>query len=431
VYAFYLPVLTMLLILYDYLKAPNPGLLRALLTPPQILSVGSPEPFPITVTLEGRNDVLKIKAILEVKGTIKVSIDDSDAHSEENFKTEDGRSELDLKSTASVFILKDGKGDLKLTLNPFRRGWAYIDKLWLSFRGPLGFLEIRHKIWIGQNLTVIQDIKTVRQEALFYYNPEFTIGQKSHPFLGDGTEFENLTDYAAGMDYRFIDWKHSARHRKLLAKEFRQERNQHIILGFDTGRLMNEPINKDTRLDNFIRAGLALAFVSLRSGDLVGACGFDLYFRDFLPPGRSASFFGKLQKFTSNLNYTPEETNFTLSLTELAAKLRKRSLVVLFTEFSDSASATLLLECLELFAQRHTVIFVSIPDPITESLKNKSPGSFLSMAEAVIADKFQKERAIVLESMTRLGVHTLDHKETNISSALINRYLAIKKRGLI
>lgn len=70
------------------------------------------------------------------------------------------------------------------------------------------------------------------------------------------------------MDTRFIDWKHSARHRRLLSREFRQERNHRIMLGFDTGRLMLESVDGLPRLDHAIRAGLLLAWVSLGAGDL-------------------------------------------------------------------------------------------------------------------------------------------------------------------
>ncbi|MDR2405946.1 MAG: DUF58 domain-containing protein [Deltaproteobacteria bacterium] len=288
---------------------------------------------------------------------------------------------------------------------------------------------MRQKIWIGHNFNIAQNIKKVYSDALNFISREHSVGQKSQPFRGEGSEFDNLTDFASGMDNRFIDWKHSARHRRLLAKEFRKEQNQHVILGFDTGRLMLEPIGNDTRLDHFIRAGLSLGWVSLRSGDLVGSSSFDMFFRNYLSPGRTPSFFTKLQGFTSKLDYTPAETNFTLSLTELMSRLKQRSLVVLFTEFSDSASATLLLECLELFVRRHAVIFVSTPDPTTQRLPQAEPTSLTAMAEAVIADKLNRERAIVLERMARLGVHTLDMKGAALTSALINRYLSLKKRG--
>ena len=65
-------------------------------------------------------------------------------------------------------------------------------------------------------------------------------GSKVQRQQGDGSEFDALRDYAPGMDPRSIDWKHSARHRSLLSKEFQTERNHQIVLAFDTGQLMSE-----------------------------------------------------------------------------------------------------------------------------------------------------------------------------------------------
>ena len=54
---------------------------------------------------------------------------------------------------------------------------------------------------------------------------------------------EALREYVPGFDSRYIDWKHSARHRKLVCKEFQIERNHPVIMAFDTGYLMLEPID--------------------------------------------------------------------------------------------------------------------------------------------------------------------------------------------
>jgi uncharacterized protein (DUF58 family) len=217
----------------------------------------------------------------------------------------------------------------------------------------------------------------------------------------------------------------------LLAKEFRMERNSQVILGFDTGRLMTEQVGRMCRLDHFVRAGLLLGWLSLKSGDLVGACGFGASFRDWLAPGRTPSFFLKLQRFTSGLEYRHEETNFTLCLTELADRLRHRALVVLFTEFGDSAGASLLLDCLELLSRKHMVIFVSTPDPATSRLALAPPSGFGAMAEAVVAGGLMRDRAVALERVSRLGVFSVDLPPSEAGPALLNRYLMIKQRGML
>ena len=179
------------------------------------------------------------------------------------------------------------------------------------------------------------------------------------------------------------------------------------------------------------RRGLLLGWVSLHNGDLVGGCGFDTGFRNFIEPGRGMPYFTRFQHFAAGLDYRTEETNFTLGLTELNARLKRRSLVILFTEFVDTISAELLLESLQFMVRRHVVVFVTLRDPTLTRVQEADPSSFQRVAEAVIADNFTRERAIVLERIARLGVHCLDVPAQSMSAALLNRYLMIKQRGLL
>jgi uncharacterized protein (DUF58 family) len=403
----YLPFFALALCIYDFLASPGAKSMTLSFDCPQILYVGTSAPISLELmTLEPKKGALKVRALLSLSGKISLC-------------------------EPITITLDPAKGKGEFSLTPTLRGKVFLNGVFLAWRGPAGFLELRKKIDINKTIDVLQNINGIHEEALKYFSKDAQLGVKILRYKGMGSEFENLTEYALGMDNRFIDWKRSARFRKLLAKEFRLERNNQIILGFDTGRLMLEPIGSAPRLDHFIRAALMLGWISLRSGDLVGSCGFDLTFRHYLAPGRTPSFFLKLQRFTASLDYSAAETNFTLCLSELSAKLHQRALVVLFTEFGDSVAASLLIECLEQISRKHLVVFVSTPDPLTLNLTEEKPSSFQSMAESVIADGFKKERAIVLERMSRLGVFCIDLPPQALGGSLINRYLTIKERGLL
>jgi uncharacterized protein (DUF58 family) len=248
---------------------------------------------------------------------------------------------------------------------------------------------------------------------------------------GQGTEFESLREYMPGFDSRFIDWKHSARHRKLLSREFETERNHQIVMAFDTGYLMREPIEGMARLDHAINAGLLLAWISLRGGDLVGIFGFDAVLRHYLKPVRGTSSFARIQQSVASLDYRAEETNFTLGLAELSGRLSRRALVVLFTDFVDTTTAELLIESIGRVAGKHAVIFVTLRDTTLAQLMSATPGEYEDVAKAVIAHDLQQERDIVFERLERLGIQCLDVAPSGLSAGLINRYLRIKQRGLI
>ncbi|MDR2300773.1 MAG: DUF58 domain-containing protein [Deltaproteobacteria bacterium] len=322
--------------------------------------------------------------------------------------------------------------ELTLTVTPKRRGRLIYKTLWLRWAGPMGLCHLGKNISLaGLHTDSVQSVKGLHDQALSFFLRETEPGLKRQPFRGEGSEFDSLMEYQPGMDNRFIDWKRSARHHKLLAKDFRQERNHQIILAFDTGRLMRDPVYGLPKLDHYIRSALLMAWVGLLSGDMVGAADFNLTFNAFLKPGRGAPFFSRLQNFTSGLNYSQVETNFAASLAELRTKVPHRSLIIFFTEFIDFISAEFMVDALGLLAKKHSVIFVCTPDPLLGNLRDKEPSSLLDLSSSVIADSFIRDRAIVLERVTRLGVQAIDAPPKALSSAILNRYLAIKQRGLL
>ncbi|MDL2210886.1 DUF58 domain-containing protein, partial [Desulfovibrio sp. OttesenSCG-928-O18] len=330
-----------------------------------------------------------------------------------------------------VGVMEQGRLAFDLAVVPKRRGQIAIAALWLRWRGPLKLIEARIRRAVDETIDVVPDVHGIHEAALQFFARDAVFGMKTQRLRGEGTEFEALCEYTQGMDTRFMDWKRSARHRKMLCKEFRQERNHQVVFGFDTGHLMLEPIDGMPKLDHAIKAGLLLSWISLHGGDLVGGCGFDARFRNFIKPGRGMPYFAQLQRFTAGLEYRAEETNFTLGLAELNARLQRRALVVLFTEFVDTIAAELLLESLQLMVKRHVVVFVTLRDPMLARLQGAAPDDFTSVAQSVIADDFLRERSIVLERVARLGVHCLDVPAGTLSAALLNRYLLIKQRGLL
>ncbi|MDR0356130.1 MAG: DUF58 domain-containing protein [Deltaproteobacteria bacterium] len=320
---------------------------------------------------------------------------------------------------------------LVFPLRPRRRGRLLIEALWLRWIGPLGLCARKKIVPARVSVEVVQDVEKLSDKALSFLFRESDPGLKSLTFRGEGTEFDSLAEHAQGMDNRFIDWKRSARHRKLLSKEFKLERNNQLILGFDTGRLMREDVLGVPKLDHYVKAGLLMAWVGLKSGDLVGSADFSQKLNGFLKPGRGKPFFARLQSFTASLDYRPHETNFVAGLCDLKTQLAHRSLVVIFTEFVDSISAEFLLEGLSLLVKKHAVIFVSATDATLGRLTDSPPLSVRDMATAVIADNFRRDRAIVMERVARLGVHVVETPPKYLSASILNKYLSLKQRGLL
>jgi uncharacterized protein (DUF58 family) len=326
---------------------------------------------------------------------------------------------------------KSAAGDAAITLAPRRRGEPAVRALHLRWTGPLGLVERRKVVPLDRKVPVVPNIGAVRAIALrMLGSPEFLAGLKVERYIGDGTEFESLREYLPGLDHRAIDWKSSARHRKLLTAEFRAERNHQVVIAVDGGQLMSEPLGGIPRLDHAINAGLLLGWFCLRTGDRVGWTSFDERMRSWAEPMSGAGSFPRLQRLSAEAAYRSVETNYTLGIAELSTRLRRRSLVVLFTEFLDTVTAELMVENVTRLARRHLVMFVSLRDPQVETRALQAPTTFRALHEAVIGNDFTRERNLVLERLRQVGVHCIDTTPDKFSMAIINRYLDVKRREL-
>jgi uncharacterized protein (DUF58 family) len=318
-------------------------------------------------------------------------------------------------------------GEAAVRLVPQRRGIARITGLWLRWPGPLGLVWKQSRQAPAREIAVVPDLAAVREEALRLFSRDALFGIKTQLDTGEGAEFHALREMTAAMDTRAIDWKQSARHGKLLGKEYRTERNHPVVFAIDCGRLMCEPLSAAPRLDHALNAALRLAYVCLKLGDRVAVFGFDARPRLFTGFLSGAPAFPRLQRHVAALDYSSEETNFTLGLTQLATALERRSLVVVFTDFADTTSARLMLENVTRLTRRHRVLFVVMRDDELETIVRSEPLTSDDVSRAVTAAALQRSRAVVVEQLRRLGVRILEAPAAGVGAALISAYLDLKR----
>lgn len=340
---------------------------------------------------------------------------------------------LETSLTANAFLqIRKTTDPLTFFLIPRRRGLARIERLWLRWQGPMGFCQKQKKIALDRDVPVISNISAIERDALTILSRELYAGAKVQRDMGEGTEFESLREFALGLDPRGIDWKHSARHRTLLTREFRVERNHAIVFGIDSGRLMCEPLQDNiSRLDHAVNAALMMGFVSLKLGDQVGLHAFSdtPHISTGLLSGTRA--FSHLRGATVALDYSAEETNYTLGLMELANRLDRRSLVILFTDFEDTTSAELMLTNLAPLMKRHVVLFVAFRDEELDEIILNPPSRPEDVTRAVIAADLLSERELVFAKLEHMGAHIVDAPAEKIGVGLINQYLKIKRQNLL
>lgn len=336
----------------------------------------------------------------------------------------DGPEEVSFERTA------DG-AEAELEITAKRRGTWPIERVWLGWPSRFGLAFFCPRLKLDAEVAAVPNIRAVQSGQIDVTVRSTLYGVKENILKGEGSEFHQLREWVTGMDPRTIDWKHSARHRALMAKEMRAERNHHVILALDNGYLMREEVAGLPKIDHAVNAALACAWAAGLGGDLVGMYAFDSQPRIFLPPEPGRAAFARLRTRMAELDYESVETNHTLAIARLHTRLKRRSLVVVFSDFVDTTTAELLVENISVLNRSHVIVFVALSDPSLEETANASPHGMTDVARAVSAAQMIRERQIVMERLQRLGVFVVDTAPQAVTARLISTYLTIKSRELI
>lgn len=317
-----------------------------------------------------------------------------------------------------------------LAFMPVRRGTDAVERLWARWPGPLGLVWRMREQAVDRAVAIVPDIRPVRDSATLLLR-DAQAGEMARIDRGEGSEFEALAEWQSGMERRAIDWSHSARHMTLLAREYRIERNNQIVFAIDSGRVMCEPVGGVPRVDRAISAALLAAYSALKLGDRVSLFGFDSRPRIASGAVSGVRAFSQVQRLAAQLDYSTAETNYTLALATLSGALTRRSLVILFTEFTDQTGAELMIRAATSLMGRHLVLFVVLADDELETMAAAEPGNVDDVSRAVIAAAMLRERRLVVSRLRHLGIHVLEARHDAVGPALVRQYLDFKRRNLL
>ena len=327
--------------------------------------------------------------------------------------------------------LDAGRGAVLLPLEMLRRGKARFERLWLRWTGPLGLAWNQGTVELGASLAVLPDLRPVQDQGARIFQRYALEGLIAQITRGEGSDFDTLVEFRTGMDRRAIDWKQSGRHVKLLAKQYRTERNNQIVFAVDSGRQMCEPVAGIARVDRCVSAVLLTAWVALKLGDRVALNAFDS--RPRLASGfvSGGAAFAELERAAAEIDYSADETNYTFALTTLAARLTRRSMIILFTEFTDTVSADFMLRAMRRLVQKHLVVVLVLRDEELETIAAATPDSADDVTRAVTAAALLKERRVAISRLQHLGVHVVEAEYDKVGERLVQSYLDLKKRDLL
>jgi uncharacterized protein (DUF58 family) len=311
-----------------------------------------------------------------------------------------------------------------------RRGDAVFGDVHLRVMGPLGLAWRQRRIRREDPVRVQPGVAELRRYRLLGINNRLReAGFRAVRQRGEGGSFESLREYVRGDDPRTMDWKASARRGAMIVRQFQVERRQNVMLAIDAGRLMTQQIGGQERLDYALTAALLLADVAALHGDLVGLLVFSDRVTHYLPPSRAS--LSRMADALGDVHARMVEPNYPAAFTYLAHQLRRRSLLVMFTDIIDARASSALVSHLGRAAERHLPIAVAIRNPELEAAAALPAHDEADVFRRAAAEELLQARAAALAAMQRSGVLVADTRPTDAVPSAVNRYLDVKRRGLL
>lgn len=312
-------------------------------------------------------------------------------------------------------------------VTPTQRGDHTFGDLHLRIRTRLGLLIRQRSVTAHETVRVYPDLRKVQQyEMLARQRRASMMGIRRLRQLGSGLEFEQLRDYQPDDEVRHIDWKASARCGALMVRQFAPERSQRVVLVLDLGHTMATRLGDLSKVDHALNACVLLAHVAIVSEDRVGLYTFADGPGRFMPPKRGRRQMLNLVEALYPVHGQAVAADYGRAFAALADRLGQRSLVILFTDLVDPDSSRVLIEAIGLLARRHLVLCVAFGDYELQELIRQWPDRDEDLYRQAVAASMVEDRQRALAALARRGVLTLDATPTNLSVAVVNRYLQIK-----
>ncbi len=178
---------------------------------------------------------------------------------------------------------------------------------------------------------VIQQIRRLDLRAQFIVKG-FLQGLHASPFHGFSVEFSEHRKYTPGDDPQHIDWLVYAKTDKYYIKKYEAETNLTGYLVMDLSRSMGYTYRQGlTKFEYSICLAAALCYLMVHQQDPVGLITFDEKIRNSLPPRAKRAQLGNVLSLLARLKPSGK-TAIDTSLTQIAAMLRHRSLVMIFSD---------------------------------------------------------------------------------------------------
>jgi len=344
-------------------------------------------------------------------------------------------------------VAQNQQVDARYRVTPTHRGVVSFGLIELRVHSRLRLMELRRFVGAPHSVHVYPNFAAVARYAWLAGDRRLLeLGVKAYIMRGEGTDFKELSDYRPGESLRHIDWKATLKQQRPIVRTFQDDRDQNVIFLLDCGRRMraHEGIEHTSdqmgglvlsHFDHALDAVMLLSYVALKAGDAVGAMTFGHTAPTqaaMAAPRKGMATFNALMAQLGAIQPQAVFSDYMQAARDLMAHVRKRSLVVLITNFRDEDAAEL-EPALRVLRSRHLVIVASIREAVVQSLTDASlnPADSRSAFDVAAAHLYEQSRRDAFSRLAARDALLVDAAPKALPIELVNRYHAVKRTGLL
>ncbi|HEY0158663.1 MAG TPA: DUF58 domain-containing protein [Thermoanaerobaculia bacterium] len=258
-----------------------------------------------------------------------------------------------------------------------------------------------------------------------------SLGARTAPRIGKGRDFDRLRDYVRDDDYRDIAWRSSARHGRLIVREFRMERSQEVLLCLDQGHRMAARVEQVTRLDHAVNASVLISYICNRMEDKVGIVSFDTAVDKGLGASRGAAHLRAITGYVTQLAAAYRHTDYLALAASVRRRLRHRTLILILTVLPEREERHDLLRAVSMLAPQHLPLFVVLEDRDLAAQAQLLPANQEELSRTLVARDLWLGRAELKRELRSRGAMVVESTAADWGVDAVNAYIDVKRRQML
>lgn len=317
-------------------------------------------------------------------------------------------------------------------LIPKERGEYTFGKTNIAISTVFGLIRRRYTLDTTHTIKVYPSFLQMKKYTLLAFSNKIQdAGIKKIRRIGHNKEFEQIRDYVQGDDIRSINWKATARRNSIMVNQYEDERSQQVFCMIDKGRSMKMPFEGMTLMDYAINASLVMSNITIHKHDKAGLITFSNRMGVILPASNKAVQMNTIQEQLYNQKTRHQESDYGRLFRNIKWNIKRRSLLLLFTNFESVVSLRRQIPYLRSIAKDHLLVVILFKNSELYATELSSANNMTEIYENTIAEKFIYEKELITKELSKYGIQSILTEPENLTVNTINKYLEIKSRGLI